>query len=535
MPANLSRPSAFSFFAFVLFVFSQGLANAATCVPATADGAGLQACLDSSAPGDTVLLQPGTYVPPTPLLFPAPQGNTFFIGKRLTIRGAGPGVVLSGDLGSGLKAFNVVFISASANPGTVTLENLSIQDGDSRNGGFIVGGGILAAADQTVSLKGVTLQHNQAARGGAIWAGSTGVVGATWDITDSTFFENVASEDGGAIYSLGAGNNVTITNSHFEGNSAQFSAGAILNQFGAGSLSISDSDFVSNRAGNFGGAVWHNSSAALSVTGSTFFGNSALDGGGAMAISIVGIFSDNEYLIDKSTFESNAAGVNGGAIIVFNLFNRGTISNSNFFQNDAGEEGGAIKYEIGKGTLAKSSFVENHAGISGGAVVIIGSGVSAPENRSTNMDISKNTFLDNSADIAGGAVFAAQISSMAPATPTTNGLFFTKNHYVRNSAGVGGGAVIVGLISSEERNDNIVMDKEHYRFNTSSIAGALGLAKSSGTLSDLHFNHNDAGGNADSLFVDDMSPELELGKVRVAGEDANDCLINGNPDCGKKK
>jgi hypothetical protein len=324
---------------------------------------------------------------------------------------------------------------------------------------------------------------------------------------------------------------MTISNSHFEGNVAQSSAGAILNQFGTGPLSISDSDFINNQAGIDGGAVWHNSSAAFSVTGSTFFGNSALDSGGALAISIVGVFGDNEYLVDKSTFESNTASINGGAILVFNLFNRGTISNSNFIQNDAGEEGGAIKYDIGDGTLTKSTFVKNHAGTFGGAVIIIGIGVSAPENRSTNMEISKNTFKKNSADFAGGAVVASQISSIAPATPTTNGLFFTENHYIRNSANVAYGAVVIGDPESEERNENIVMDKELYRFNTSPFIGALGLAKSSGTLSNLDFNHNDADGNVDSLFVDDMSPDLELRKVRVAGEDANDCLINGDANC----
>lgn len=103
MSACLSRPTPFSFFAVVLFLALQVPANAATCVPATADGPGLQSCLDTIAPGDTILLSQGTYT--------GPPGIAFLIDKSLTIKGTND-VVLSG----GNSGHVVVIVAPAGSP-----------------------------------------------------------------------------------------------------------------------------------------------------------------------------------------------------------------------------------------------------------------------------------------------------------------------------------------------------------------------------------------------------------------------------------
>ena len=230
--------------------------NADTCIPATADGAGLQACLLSTAPGDTILLDPGTYVPTTPVVFPSPGGETFFIDKTLTIRGAGPGVVLSGDLGAGARAFNVVIINADAAPGPVTLENLTIEGGDSTAGGFFAGGGIIDAPNQTVTLDTVTVQNNTAFSGGGVWISD----GSTWTIVDSDFLHNTALNDGdapfpdgGAIAATGA-LALVIDGGLFDGNSAPNGFGGAIDSISL-ALQISHATFSNNTVDESGGAL----------------------------------------------------------------------------------------------------------------------------------------------------------------------------------------------------------------------------------------------------------------------------------------
>ena len=479
--------------------------NADTCIPATADGAGLQACLISTAPGDTILLDPGTYVPTTPVVFPSPGGETFFISKALTIRGAGPGVVLSGDLGAGARAFNVVIINADAAPGPVTLENLTIQDGDSSTGGFFAGGGIIDAPNQTVTLDQVTVQHNTAFSGGGVWVSE----GSTWTIVDSDFLHNTALNDG----------------------DAPFPDGGAIAAAGALALVIDGGLFDGNSAPNgFGGAI-DSSSQVLQISHATFSNNTADESGGALTIH--GVL--DSYLIDNCTFANNVTtdidegGGFGGAIDIFDIVGEGAIIGSTFHRNTSSFLGGAVYITHGHAILEGNDFRENHADSSigsGGAIGIQGDETMA---RSTNVTLDRNRFRGNTAFVAG-AVFAYNISSIGSSRPS--GLSFSKNRYTGNSATFGG-AVGIGLTEPglNNLNENVSLTKEHYKRNTATGAiGALSLINTAGTASKLRFKQNDAGGVIDSLNVEN-SPGLSFAMIKIVGEDANDCLVDGVPTC----
>ena len=97
---------------------------------------------------------------------------------------------------------------------TLNLENLTIQNGKSVQGGGIYNNG-------TLNVLGVTFKGNTAINGGAIYE----VTSSVTDISNSTFSGNSATSAGGGIES--AGGVLKIINSTFSGNSAPNGAGLL--------------------------------------------------------------------------------------------------------------------------------------------------------------------------------------------------------------------------------------------------------------------------------------------------------------------
>jgi hypothetical protein len=102
-------------------------------------------------------------------------------------------------------------------------------------------------------------------------------------VTNSTFSGNIADDSiGGAIFNAG-GTLLTLTNSTFSGNSA-FRGGGIYNDGGndPGTVEVTNSTFSENSATDpnveGGGGIFNG--GTLTVTNSTFSGNSADDGNG---------------------------------------------------------------------------------------------------------------------------------------------------------------------------------------------------------------------------------------------------------------
>ena len=122
--------------------------------------------------------------------------------------------------------------------------------------------------------------------------------------------------EGGGIFNAGT---LTVTNSTFSGNSADGSGGAIFN--GVGTLTITNSTFSGNSAG-IGGALRNNGIA--SVTNSTFAGNSAIRGG---AIRHSAGFADVLTVI-SSTFSGNSATDNTAGIANDTAVNTFHMSNT---------------------------------------------------------------------------------------------------------------------------------------------------------------------------------------------------------------
>ncbi len=159
-------------------------------------GGNLQNAINAAAPGSTLIVH-GTCT-----------GN-FAISQNLTLQGSG---TLSG---TGYAGEPVLAITS----GTVSLDNLTIKNGDNTSGYF--GGGIFN--DGALTLTNSTISGNTAYFGGGIFNDGTVT------LTNSTVSGNTASVNGGGIYNFGT---TTLTNSTVSGNSAS-QGGGIYNEFGA--------------------------------------------------------------------------------------------------------------------------------------------------------------------------------------------------------------------------------------------------------------------------------------------------------------
>ncbi len=140
------------------------------------------------------------------------------------------------------------------------------------------------------------------------------------------------------ISSLGS---VSITGLHFTEGKANgtgnLAHGGALGVFGSGTVNIVNSQFSRNNANVSGGAVFAQNTAQLNISGSTFWKNTAANGG---AIYVNGSSSSTVSVLN-STFDRNAATTSGGAAFINNSASRVTFDHATIADNTAGTTAGA--------------------------------------------------------------------------------------------------------------------------------------------------------------------------------------------------
>ena len=155
---------------------------------------------------------------------------------------------------------------------------------------------------------------------------------------------------GGGIAN-GSGTTLTVSNSTFSGNSAGSSGegGGIAN---TGTLTVSNSTFSGNSASSGqGGAIANGSaSATLTVSNSTFSGNTASGGQGGA------IYSGGTLTVSNSTFSGNSAS-SGGGILNYNSGATVTITNSVVAGNTDTASGQAGNDCSGCGTQSSNNLI----------------------------------------------------------------------------------------------------------------------------------------------------------------------------------
>ena len=188
----------------------------------------------------------------------------------------------------------------------------------------------------------------------------------------------------------------TISNCH----DVYYGGGAIYSNAGSQGLNIKitggriENCSADNTRTGYGGAIslWGDNvfNTSVSISGVTFYNNSAVLYGGALFLNLP---SQVDVKLSNVSFESNSA-PNGGAILV----NSGTLkfSGSNTFTGNKATngEGGAVYLNNGEAEFSGTTFSGNSATSSGGAIY---------RTSSANFSFSgSNTITDNSAASGGG-------------------------------------------------------------------------------------------------------------------------------------
>jgi predicted outer membrane repeat protein len=180
-----------------------------------------------------------------------------------------------------------------------------------------------------------------------VFSVNTGVKFTVQNLTIANGFTSLPDTPGGVYNS---GGTLTVTNSTFSGNSAPIGGG--IYNYGS-TLTVTNSTFSGNSAHYDGGGIFNGAGSALTVTNSTFSGNSASneDGGG--------IFNEDgsTLTVANTTFSGNSVGGVGGAI--YSADATVTVTNSTFSGNSASLGGGI--YNSGPPPVTVTNTIVAHS------------------------------------------------------------------------------------------------------------------------------------------------------------------------------
>ena len=314
-------------------------------------------------------------------------GFAYIYGNRGTVNGMtvinctagrnGGGAYIDGDRG---VVSNCTFINNTA----------------SQNGGALVWSGINGM------IYGCNFINNTAQRGNG--AGiyqkpedDVSVFDGITIINASTFSNNVAYQNGGAIYVSGIF--AVIHHSLFTKDEARDGAGIYLD-VGA---SIEYCTLIAESAKNNGGAIYLSASNIdtegvdpyyiallrdnVGVRHSTIINCSAAYDGGA------GYVAGNNGVVVNITMIGNSAGHDGGAGYISGNF--GKLYNSTIINNRAARDGGALTWTGNGGVIDNVTFMLNRADGGSGSICVRGS----------NSSISRSVFTLSNATLNGGAIY----------------------------------------------------------------------------------------------------------------------------------
>ncbi len=331
--------------------------------------------------------------------------------------------------------------------------------------------------------------------------------------------QNLTIANGSINTSYGGGisNNfgmLTVTNSTFSGNSADYGGGIDNN---GGTLTVTGSTFSNNSATSEGGGIFNNG-GTLTVTNSTFSQNSANYGGG------IGNSPSTTLTVTGSTFSDNSGGgiANGGTL---------TVTGSTFSDNSTNNSGGGILNYYGMATVMGSTFSNNSADYGGGI-----------ENDNGTLTVTNSTFSNNSAVQQGGGIFnetggtltvtnSTFSSNSADATGSGEGLHVDsgtatlRNTIIANSVN---GRDCVGTLSGTNNNNLIESAANACGLTHGSSGNIIGFDPNLGALtgSPAYFPLNtgspaiDAGDNA-TCAAAPVNNQSQNGVTRPQDGDAN--------------
>lgn len=259
-------------------------------------------------------------------------------------------------------------------------------------------GGAIFATNSTVSWGGdIAFTANSAgSNGGAISIGSSSEI--SWD--GQTIFDNNTADYGGALAILDESASAWSGNTTFSNNVASFYGGGVtISSFSTGIWS-GITTFGGNAALKEGGGIWVFGWCEISWNGTVAFENHTSDRGGAVHVENLATLSWN----GTTSFVNNVAYEDGGAVnaqVAYRIFSGGVTT---FKNNEALDgDGGALALygeseDVGSPYVIfsdQTTFDSNRAFGNGGAIYIF--------EHTDTLNFEGVTFSSNSAR-AGGAI-----------------------------------------------------------------------------------------------------------------------------------
>ena len=195
---------------------------------------------------------------------------------------------------------------------------------------------VVTGATSTI-LDGVTISGGNANMSGNSSGGGMYNYGSTPTLTNVIFSRNIASANGGGMYSRNSRtstNILTLTNVAFSGNSA-YNGGGMANDFYS-SPTLTNVTISSNSASGSGGGMYNSYYSNPWLINVTISGNSATDGGGMYNDSSSPTLT-NVTISGNSVTYSNAVHGNGGGMC---NYGNPTLYNVTISGNSATGSGG---------------------------------------------------------------------------------------------------------------------------------------------------------------------------------------------------
>ncbi len=324
--------------AFLFFTCSSLVAGT---LDVPADYTTIQAAIDASTDGDTILVSPGTYH----------ENLDFAVHDVALISTGGPAVtIIDGDSdGDGFSDGRVVQI-AGGQTSTTVIEGFTIRNGDVTGDG---GGIYIQGADPTI--RGNEITGNAATRGGGIF---------------TSLFDGV------------------IEDNQIQGNGADYGAGILLYD-GPDTAVVQNNTITANQATIGGGGVYIYL-PSISMIGNTIENNAAPTGAGIYIYKSSPTVEENVITGNNSS----GGGVGGG---IYTAYGNPTIRANDISNNSAGTRGGGICTLSFYGVIEKNRIHENTSTYGAGILLYNGT-AEIPV-------IQNNAIFGNEAITGGGGIY----------------------------------------------------------------------------------------------------------------------------------
>jgi CSLREA domain-containing protein len=339
------------------------------------------------------------------------------------------------------------FAGRQASPSTaLTIDQCSFLDdtaGDSGGGVYLTGNFTVAA---TAMVASTTFDHDFGSQGGGMFLDQV----TSLTIDQCTFTDNKSSYDGGG-FQVNARNNatpptVTVTGSTFTGNSGSSGGGMFIG--GSASLTIDQCTITDNRATYEGAGVDFDvftgtGSGTFALTNSTLSSNTAGEQGGAVYCNFESFTSGSMVVLTftNDTIAGNSSGEQGGGLLIQDILAPqlgSSTDNTSFSSADRGLQ------TITGGTIGltmSGCFVtDNTAAQAGGGIFLIVNQTFQGMSNQATVNISTSTISRNTSAAEGGGIYYYIAATNADGTPNAT-LTLDSDTVTSNRAGADGAGI----------------------------------------------------------------------------------------------